>query len=70
MALLPVVRTPDPVMYLVRIWFTENGVEVYDDLGPMPRWDADVTCQQLAHLGWRRGLSWVHVHRALIVPVG
>ena len=55
-------------MVILRIWFLERGVEVYDDLGPMPRWDADVTCQQIGHLGWRRGLEWVHVTRALIVP--
>lgn len=54
--------------FAVRIWFTHKGVRLWDDIGPMDRWYADVTCQGMAHLGWRYGPDWVHVERALIVP--
>lgn len=69
MGLLPVVRLADPpdVMFGVRVWFTEAGRPVFDDLGPFDRYFAELVCVDMAG-GITRGGRWVHVERALIVP--
>jgi hypothetical protein len=55
------------VRYAVRVWFREGGSLVYDDLGPLDRYLAELVCVDCAG-GIMRGPVWVHVERALIVP--
>jgi hypothetical protein len=53
--------------WAVRIWFTENGQRVFDDLGPFDAYLAQLVCVGMAD-GIDRGGRWTHVERALIVP--
>lgn len=53
--------------FAVRIWFTERGERVWDDLGPFDRYLAELVAVDMAG-GIDRGGTWTHVERALIVP--
>lgn len=52
--------------YAVRVWFRERGQLVFDDLGPLDRYLAELVCVGMAN-GIERGGVRVHVERALIV---
>ena len=55
-------------MYCIRIWFEENGVEVYDDVGPWDHYLAELVLLDLNTFPyWHRGLTDVTVRRAKIV---
>lgn len=53
--------------WAVRVWFHEAGHLVFDDLGPLDRYFAELLCVSMAE-GLERGGRVVHVERALIVP--
>ncbi len=51
----------------VRYWFREGDTLVWDEIGPWDRYLAELVCVDMAG-GILRGLGWVHVERAVIVP--
>lgn len=54
-------------MYGVEIHFVWQGSEVYEVLGPLDRYFAELVCVDMAH-GYQFGMTWVHVLRAKVVP--